>query len=59
MDDRSKSSNDADHVLHANSRRGSVRILHLEDSLLDADLAVAHLQRDGLPVQVTRATVRP
>jgi signal transduction histidine kinase len=36
----------------------SLRVLHLEDSELDHDLAVAHLLRGGLDVQMSRVDTR-
>lgn len=35
-----------------------IKVLHLEDSELDHELAVAHLRRDGLRVQVFRVETR-
>jgi len=36
------------------SRQRSLRVLHLEDSEVDHELAIAHLRRDGHPVQTLR-----
>ena len=38
--------------------RREIKVLHLEDSELDHELAVAHLRRDGLRVQVFRVETR-
>ncbi len=40
--------------MSATSPQRSLRVLHLEDSELDHELAIAHLQRDGRPVQTLR-----
>ncbi len=40
--------------MNAPTRQRSLRVLHLEDSELDHELAMAHLRADGRPVQTLR-----
>jgi signal transduction histidine kinase len=46
------------HTVRMSSLAEPLRILHLEDSELDHDLAMAHLRRGGLAVQVQRVETR-